>query len=152
MDTFIRIRKYEENDHDRVMEIWLASNIEAHGFIRREYWQGCFAEAAEEIPKAEVYVALYGDEIVGFIGLSERHIEGIFVDGGHRSEGVGKSLIDFVKGLYKRLSLCVYEKNVRAADFYKREGFLPVRKKPDISTGETEIFMRWEAAKTPYNL
>lgn len=146
------IRKYEKNDYDTVMEIWLASNIEVHGFIRREYWQGCFAEAAEEIPKAEVYVALSGDEIVGFIGLSEGHIEGIFVDSAHRSEGVGKSLIDFAKGLYSRLSLCVYEKNVRAADFYRREGFQPVRKKPDISTGEIEIFMRWEAAKTPYNL
>lgn len=146
------IRKYEENDHGRVMEIWLDSNTEAHSFIRREYWQSCFRQASEAILKAEVYVALSDDEIVGFIGLNEGHIEGIFVDGGHRSEGVGKSLIDFVKGLYSRLSLCVYEKNVRAADFYKREGFFPVRKKPDISTGETEIFMRWEFRGTPYNL
>lgn len=146
------IRKYEENDHGRVMEIWLDSNTEAHSFIRRGYWRSRFQQAAEAIPKAEVYVALYGDEIVGFIGLNEGHIEGIFVDGGHRSEGVGKSLIDYVKGLHSRLSLCVYEKNVRAVDFYRREGFLPVRKKPDISTGEVEIFMRWEAAKTPYDL
>lgn len=146
------IRKYEKKDLERIMEIWLSSNIEAHGFIRREYWRERFAYAAEAIPLSEVYIALRGDEIAGFIGLNEGHIEGVFVDGGCRSQGVGKSLIDFAKGLYPRLSLCVYEKNVRAADFYRREGFLPVRKKPDISTGEAEILMRWEVKKTPYNL
>lgn len=146
------IRKYEKNDHERVMEIWLSSNLEAHSFIRREYWQDCFGSVSEAIPSAEVYTALSGGEIVGFIGLNEGHIEGIFVDGGHRSEGIGKSMIDFAKELYPKLSLCVYEKNARAADFYKREGFLPVRKKTDISTGETEILMRWETKRIPYNL
>lgn len=146
------IRKYEKNDHDRVMEIWLSSNLNAHGFIRREYWQDCFGGVSEAIPLAEVYTALSGDEIVGFIGLNEGHIEGIFVDSAHRSEGVGKSLIDFAKELYPKLSLCVYEKNERAVDFYRREGFLPIRRKPDISTGETEILMRWEVKRIPYNL
>ncbi|MCM1328670.1 MAG: GNAT family N-acetyltransferase [Ruminococcus sp.] len=145
------IRKYEKNDHERVMEIWLNANVEAHGFIRREYWRDSFPAAAEAIPRAEVYVAQSEDGIVGFIGLNGGHIEGIFVDGEHRSEGVGKSLIDHAKGRYNRLSLCVYEKNTRAADFYLREGFLPVRKTEDISTGETEIFMRWEVRRT-YNL
>lgn len=146
------IRKYEKSDHDRIMEIWLSSNIEAHSFIRRGYWQDCFEGVSEAIPLAEVYTALSGGEIVGFIGLNEGHIEGIFVDGEHRSKGVGKSLIDFAKELYPKLSLCVYEKNERAVDFYRREGFWPVRKKPDISTGETEILMRWEVKRIQYNL
>lgn len=146
------IRKYEPNDLGRIMEIWLSSNIEAHSFIRREYWQDCFGSVAEAIPLAEVYTALSDGEIIGFIGLDGGHIEGIFVDGKYRSKGVGKALIDFAKELYPKLSLCVYEKNARAADFYKREGFLPVRKKTDISTGETEILMRWETKRIPYNL
>lgn len=146
------IRKYEPNDLGRIMEIWLSSNIEAHSFIRREYWQDCFGGVSEAISLAEVYTALSEGEIVGFIGLDGGHIEGIFVDGEHRSKGVGKALIDFAKELYPKLSLCVYEKNARAADFYKREGFLPVRKKTDISTGETEILMRWETKRIPYNL
>ena len=146
------IRKYEPNDLKRIMEIWLSSNIEAHSFIRREYWQDSFISAAEAIPLAEVYTALSNDEIVGFIGLNGGHIEGIFVDSQHRSKGVGKSLLNFAKELYPRLSLCVYEKNIKAADFYRREGFLPVRKKTDISTGETEILMRWDSKRISYNL
>lgn len=146
------IRKYEKNDHERVMKIWLLSNLEAHGFIRQDYWRGCLDSVSDAISAAEVYTALSGSEIVGFIGLNEGHIEGIFVDGEHRSKGVGKSLIDFAKELYPKLSLCVYEKNERAVEFYRREGFLPIRKKPDISTGETEILMRWEVKRIPYNL
>ena len=146
------IRKYEKNDHERVMKIWLLSNLEAHGFIRQGYWRGCLDSVSDAISAAEVYTALSGSEIVGFIGLNEGHIEGIFVDGEHRSKGVGKSLIDFAKELYPKLSLCVYEKNERAVDFYRREGFWPVRKKPDISTGETEILMRWEVKRIQYNL
>lgn len=146
------IRKYEPSDLERIMEIWLSSNIEAHGFIRRGYWQDCFGGAAEAILAAEVYTALSDGEIVGFIGLNGGHIEGIFVDGEHRSKGIGKSLINFAKELYPKLSLCVYEKNVRAADLYRREGFLPVRKKTDISTGETEILMRWDSKRISYNL
>ena len=146
------IRKYEKNDHERVMKIWLLSNLEAHGFIRQDYWRGCLDSVSDAISAAEVYTALSGSEIVGFIGLNEGQIEGIFVDGEHRSKGVGKSLIDFAKELYPKLSLCVYEKNERAVDFYRREGFWPVRKKPDISTGETEILMRWEVKRIQYNL
>ncbi len=146
------IRKYEKNDHERVMKIWLLSNLEAHGFIRQDYWRGCLDSVSDAISAAEVYTALSGSEIVGFIGLNKGHIEGIFVDGDHRSKGVGKSLIDFAKELYPKLSLCVYEKNERAVEFYRREGFLPIRKKPDISTGETEILMRWEVKRIPYNL
>lgn len=146
------IRKYETTDLERIMDIWLSANIEAHSFIRQEYWQDCFAEVSEAITQAEVYAALNEDGIAGFIGLNSGHIEGIFVDGAYRSNGVGKSLIDFAKTLYPKLSLCVYEKNVRAADFYKREGFVPIRKTSDISTGETEILMRWETKRIPYNL
>lgn len=104
------IRKYEKNDHERVMKIWLLSNLEAHGFIRQDYWRGCLDSVSDAISAAEVYTALSGSEIVGFIGLNKGHIEGIFVDGDHRSKGVGKSLIDFAKELYPKLSLCVYEK------------------------------------------
>lgn len=146
------IRKYEKSDRERVMEIWLSSNLEAHSFIRQEYWRDCLDGVSGAISEAEVYTALSDGEIVGFIGLNEGHIEGIFVDGEHRSKGVGKSLIDFAKKLYPKLSLCVYEKNKRAVDFYRREGFLPVREKPDISTGETEILMRWDSKRISYNL
>ncbi len=146
------IREYINSDCERVMEIWLSANLEAHSFIRAEYWKECYSRTAEAIGNAEVYVAEDNGRIVGFIGLDGDNIEGIFVEGCFRSRGVGTALIDFVKQRRSKLTLCVYEKNHRAAEFYKREGFVPVRKKPDISTGETEILMKWEPRRISFDL
>ncbi len=146
------IREYKSADRERVMEIWLDSNLEAHSFIRAEYWRECYECSAEAIEKSEVYVAEEDGTIVGFIGLDGDNIEGFFVDGKCRCRGVGKSLIDFVKERHTKLTLCVYEKNERASEFYKREGFVPVRKKPDISTGETEILMKWVSRRVKFDL
>lgn len=146
------IREYKNSDCERVMEIWLSANLEAHSFIKAEYWKECYSLTAEAIGDAEVYVAEDNGRLTGFIGLEGDNIEGIFVESGFRSRGVGKSLIDFVKQRRGKLTLCVYEKNRRAAEFYKREGFVPVRKKPDISTGETEILMKWELRRISFDL
>lgn len=149
------IREYKNSDpaeRERVMEIWLSANLDAHGFIREAYWRECYDYTAEAIGNAEVYVAEEDEQIAGFIGLDGDNIEGIFVDADCRCRGVGKSLIDFVKERHTKLTLCVYEKNERAAEFYKREGFVSVRKKPDISTGETEILMRWVSRRVKFDL
>ncbi len=149
------IREYKNSDpaeRERVMEIWLASNLDAHGFIREAYWRECYDYTAEALGRAEVYAAEEDGRVVGFIGLDGDNIEGVFVEDDCRCRGVGKSLIDFVKERHTKLTLCVYEKNTRAAEFYKREGFVPVRKKPDISTGETEILMKWISRRVKFDL
>ena len=138
------IRKFTEQDLQTVMEIWLASNLETHSFINPDYWQERFAFAAKAIPEAEVYVFERDGKVIGFVGVKNRHIEGIFVDGEYRSQGVGKALLDHVKALYPKLTLCVYRKNVRAVEFYQRENFTEVREQLDLDTCENEIFMKWE--------
>jgi len=146
------IREYKSSDRDRIMEIWLSANLDAHSFIRESYWRNCFDLTAAAIEEAEVYAAEENGIITGFIGLSGDNIEGLFVDGSCRSRKVGKSLTDFAKEHHTKLTLCVYEKNFRAEEFYKREGFVPVRKKTDLSTGETEILMKWERRRVSFDL
>ena len=36
------VRRMEETDLDSVMQIWLESNIKAHDFIPKEYWENNF--------------------------------------------------------------------------------------------------------------
>lgn len=138
------IRKFKEDDLENVMEIWLSSNIEVHDFIKPEYWKKRFEYAAEAIPKAEVYIFEHEGKTVGFMGIKNKHIEGLFVDSAHRSEGIGKALLDYAKSEYQKLTLCVYKRNMRAAEFYRREDFAEVREQLDFDTCETEIFMKWE--------
>lgn len=139
------IRKLQKADTERVMEIWLNGNVDAHPFIPKDYWQSNYAMVQEQLLQADVFLyEMYG-EIQGFIGIVGNYIAGIFVDRKYRSLGVGKQLLSYTKQKYYNLSLSVYQKNKRAVAFYCREGFSIQSEGLDESTGETEYTMIWKA-------
>ena len=74
------IRKFEKNDINPVMQIWKNENIKAHKFISKEYWKNNYNYVKEILPNAEIYVYVLKENIVGFIGINENYIEGIFID------------------------------------------------------------------------
>ena len=139
------IRRLQKIDIDAVSGIWLDSNRDTHDFIPTEYWESNFLLVKEMLLQAEVYV--YMDErknrIEGFVGLDQEYIAGIFVRKEVRSEGIGKALLDFVKGKKQELTLNVYKKNERAVRFYERERFHVVEMAADKNTAEKEYLMRW---------
>jgi ribosomal protein S18 acetylase RimI-like enzyme len=139
------VRKFEPEDLDRIMALWLNTNIQAHGFIPREYWLSNFDMVRDVLPNAQVYVYEDPQGIQGFVGLDHAGaIAGIFVSGDMQSKGIGKALLDACKRLYPTLSLNVYLKNQRAVDFYLREGFVVKKKQIDKTTAEMEYSMIWE--------
>ena len=120
------------------------TNIKAHNFIPAEYWKSNFRSVKEALLLAEVYVYEYDTEIQGFIGLSNEYIEGIFVSAEMQSQGIGKILLNYVKGKRNKLILNVYQKNTRAISFYQREGFEIRRNGIDEATGEKDYVMVWQ--------
>jgi len=136
-------RKYRDEDLGRIMEIWLNSNFQAHDFISKNYWISNVDAVSSMLPTAEVYVYEENNHIEAFVGIDNGYIAGIFVSEAVRSNGMGKLLLEKCKEIYKKLSLCVYEKNGRAVRFYLREGFVVKTKQTDINTGESEYFMTW---------
>ena len=139
------IRKLRENDLAAVMEIWLDSNIKAHYFIPKEYWISNYPAVKEMLPQAEVYVYEEEDtqQIIGFIGLTENYIAGIFVQENAQSRGIGKQLLNYVKEIKTTLSLKVYQKNVHAISFYQREQFIIQSENID-DNNEKEFIMSWK--------
>ena len=137
------IRKSKEEDINRVAEIWLDTNLKAHHFISEQYWLDNFEMVKDMLSQAELYV--YEDEntVQGFVGLNEYYIEGIFVWSEAQSKGVGKQLIDYVKGIKTQLRLRVYQKNTRAVTFYQKQNFQIESEHIDESTGEREFSMIW---------
>ena len=93
------IRKFETQDLDAVMQIWLHGNLDAHPFIPASFWTDHFETVRDMLPQAELYV--HENEaprqIDGFIGLTENHIEGIFVAKSARSKGHWKSAVGVCK-------------------------------------------------------
>lgn len=137
------IRRLQETDIDRVMELWLGVNLKTHDFVPAAYWRNNFEPVKEMLPQAEVYVYESAGEIQGFVGLSGEYIEGIFVVDEMQSQGIGRRLLDHMKATKDTLYLSVYQKNTRAIRFYHREGFVIQREGLDESTGEKEFTMLW---------
>lgn len=138
------IRKFESKDIDTVMQIWKNENIKVHDFIKKEYWESNFEYVKNILPNAEIFVYIYKEEVVGFIGLNGNYIEGIFVDTDNQYNGIGTALLNKVKEDRSILTLKVYQKNINAVDFYKKNGFKVIEEGIDQETGEKELNMRWE--------
>ena len=139
------IRKFENLDLDTVMQIWLHGNLNAHAFIAASFWTEHFEMVRDLLPQAELYVHEDAGtrQIDGFIGLTENHIEGIFVAKSARSKGIGRALLEYAKSRKPRLTLSVYQKNERALAFYRREQFVVQSEGIDEDTNEAEIQMLW---------
>ena len=82
----------------------------------------------------------------GFAGIDSNHIAGLFVDENYQSQGIGTSLIEFIKQHHFTLTLAVYKKNEKAQQFYSKHGFVVTEERIDTKTDEAELLMRWNRA------
>ena len=128
------------------MQIWLETNTKAHSFIPEEYWLSNYEMVKSSLPEAEVFV--YEDDatkqIYGFIGLIEDDIAGLFVSEPMQAKGIGRQLIAYAKSQKEKLTLEVYRKNMRAVQFYRKEGFSITDEAIDESTAEVVYTMSWQ--------
>lgn len=138
------IRKLEKTDINRVADIWLNTNLKAHDFIPAQYWKSNYEAVKEMLAQAEVYVYEDRQKIQGFIGMNGEYIEGIFVSDEAQSQGIGRLLLDYVKGKKSKLLLNVYQKNKRAISFYQREAFKIQDEGLDEDNDEKDYEMGWK--------
>ena len=139
------IRLFCEKDLAAVMQIWLETNIKTHNFISKYYWIDNFENVKKILPQAEVYVYVNDitNQVEGFIGITGNLIAGLFVKECVQSQGIGRQLLDYVKGFKSSMKLNVYDKNTRAIEFYKREQFVIQFENMDDNTSEKEMVMVW---------
>ena len=138
------LRKMETDDLDPVIQIWLESNRQAHSFIEADYWEKNKEEVRKMLPHSLIQVAEIEGNIVGFIGMNETKIEGLFVNCNFQSRGIGHSSLEWAKTRNEVLTLNVYQKNQRALKFYLKEGFVIHEQLIDEETGEIEFLMQWK--------
>lgn len=138
------IRKIKLSDIEQVMRLWLEGNMEAHSFISAGYWKSNAPSVQEQLLQAEVYVYEKNGIIQGFAGMQGNYLAGIFIEKSVRSTGIGKQLLDHIKGIHSPLYLKVYQKNSRAIMFYQREGLVITSEGLDEETGHHEYTMTWK--------
>ena len=140
------IRTPRTAEIETLIRIWLNGNTRAHSFIHPDYWLSHIDYMRQALPHAEVYVCEVNGEIASFAGIDGNHIAGLFVDGNYQSEGIGTSLIEFIKQHHFTLTLAVYKKNEKALQFYSKHGFAVTEERIDTRTDEAELLMRWNRA------
>lgn len=136
------IRRMRPEDVNAVMAIWLQGNLQAHPFVAPSYWMDNMQGVREAILVAEVWVCDEGG-IIGFIGMVDDYVAGLFVCDTARRQGVGTALLVRAKERHDRLSLHVYRKNTVAVDFYHHASFRTEATGVDGNTGEEEFGMTW---------
>ena len=125
MDFSIRIAT--KADYLEIMRIWLEGSPLAHPFLDEEE----LAYQKEEIEtkylgEVEMWVAETEEkQILGFIGLIDNFIGGLFVDPAHHNQGIGTKLVLWARELKKEpLEVDVFLGNEGARKFYNKLDFL----------------------------
>ncbi len=131
------IRRFRAADTDRLADIWLEASRSVHGFLgeaelRRQ--QGLVAE--QYLPKGETWVAVADGRPVGFIGLLDDFIGGLFVAPEAQRQGVGRALVEYALASRGRLELEVYAANTTARGFYARLGFVETGRRAEDDLGK----------------
>ena len=137
------IRKLNEADIDKVMDIWMKSTIKAHDFISEEYWQNNYNTVKEVyIPMSETFVYKDVQGIKGFISvINNEFIGALFVDIDFQGNGIGKQLIDYAVSKYGKLKLAVYKENKKSVEFYINRGFKIIEEQINDDSKNVEYIM-----------
>lgn len=140
----IIIGKMSKDDINVVVDIWYKASIQAHSFIPKKYWEDNKNLMKNKyLPMSDVYLAVIGKVVLGFIALVNNNLAAVFVEPTMQGEGIGSLLLDYSKSIQNVLWLKVYEKNNGAIQFYKNKGFKIKSNSIDEKTGEAELIMEW---------
>ncbi|OTP83511.1 GNAT family N-acetyltransferase [Gilliamella apicola] len=135
------IREFKSADLDKVMEIWLQGNEQAHNFIDSNFFKQNFDIVEMLIPMSTVYVQDL-DGVKGFVGITENYISGLFVEQGYRRQGTGKALVNKAKQRYNELFVHVYKKNTDAVNFFLSQNFEIISESINEESNESELLLR----------
>ncbi len=113
-----------ENDYPQLAEIWESAVKATHDFLSREDMEAIASRLQSDyFPAVKLFVSRLADGTpVAFAGISEGHLEMLFVRNEFRGRGFGSRLLDFAirQGVD---SVDVNEQNPQALGFYLSHGF-----------------------------
>ncbi len=112
-----------------LLEVWESSVRATHDFLQEQDIQALRPLLLHTyFPVLTITIARFScdDSILGFIGVSEKRIEMLFVRAELRGKGIGKLLLRHAINELGADELDVNEQNPQAVNFYKKNGFFTV--------------------------
>ncbi|WP_126972745.1 GNAT family N-acetyltransferase [Gynurincola endophyticus] len=119
------IRSYSNQYKTALLQVWEASVIATHEFLRREDFESIRDMLQSfDFTQLQVFCLFNNDELAGFIGVDEKQVEMLFLSPGYFGQGLGKKLMEYAIEELHIHKVDVNEQNTAAVAFYKRLGFM----------------------------
>ncbi|GAB1580632.1 acetyltransferase [Phyllobacterium phragmitis] len=132
----IHIRKSGRDDASGLAAIWRDSVLATHDFLSRDDFIEIEKLVCEQyLPKAEIWIAVEDGRPVGFMGMTESHIDSLFIAPDQHGKGIGRQMIAHARALAGILTVDVNEQNVQAVRFYRHMGFVETGRSPTDDQG-----------------
>jgi putative acetyltransferase len=132
VELVARIRLSRPDEAELLYKIWADAVDATHQFLRP-------GDHAEIVPLVKSYVttaplwiaASSTDRAMGFMGLSEKSMDSLFIDPAFHRQGIGRLMVGHALTFHDILDTDVNEQNHSAVQFYERMGF--------VRTGRSEL-------------
>jgi putative acetyltransferase len=132
----VRIRAGTAADVPRALQIWRDAVDATHGFLSADDRVEIDLMVANDfLPKAELWLAVDGDDPLGFLVMDGRTIDALFVDPAHHGRGVGTFLLQHALSLAPDALVDASEQATNAVPFYLARGFRIVSRSPTDPQG-----------------
>ena len=135
----ISFRPIEPADFERVFDIWRSSVLATHDFLTEEDRTDIATQVKDlYIPNTPLILGVQDGTIVGFMGMTDNHIDALFIDPDYLGQSLGKAFIQHARTITKGpLSVDVNEQNEGAHRFYEKMGFTVISRTETDSDGRT---------------
>ena len=132
------------------MDLWERSVRATHHFLGEEGILALRPFVAEALAGDAVEWWVLVDDagtLLGFTGLTDHTIEGLFLDPAHRGKGGGRRLVEFAQERFPGvLRVDVNEQNPEALKFYEAMGFRSIGRSPTDTGGRPYPLLHLERA------
>jgi ribosomal protein S18 acetylase RimI-like enzyme len=126
------VRPMADDEIDTVVQLWHVTKREAYPYLplEQEYSlaQNDWFFRTRILPEHDIWLAVEGQSIVGFLAIKGSYIDRLYVLPGQQRRGVGTALLSKARELSpNELELATHQQNTQARAFYEKHGFRPVR-------------------------
>lgn len=123
--TSITFRDRTPADNEAVHRVWTRAVRATHTFLSDQD----FAEISDllrdqYVPNTGLDLAIQNGDIIGFMGMSDLHIDSLFIDPDWTGQGLGRQFLARARRKGRPITVDVNEQNTGAVAFYRRVGFV----------------------------
>ena len=115
---------------EQLLKVWESSVKATHLFLSEDEIENIkkyVPQSLKEVPYL-IIIENKNQIPVGFMGITEQHLEMLFISNEERGKGLGKKLLQYGIEKYSINDLAVNEQNPLAKGFYEHMGFKVYRR------------------------